>query len=227
MKNHLLQLALFSIIIFSLNSCREYQKKEEEATKEIKAPKQIISLAQAKETYDNYTRRRTPLIKRYEDSINNYRTKFTPSRYGSYDYKTIKQYIAYIEQEAKLANVEISTLRFYFSNYPDKEEFNDGKKVVSPRQNSFFISPTIKKENKDYGFYIIENDKGERSAGLLSDDIKELNENNLGNSNTVTKKSYASFLPNTTTTNTISPPLFVNHRSVMLNEVNMSPPANN
>ena len=65
----------------------------------------------------------------------------------------LKKYMAYIENEAKLAGEELSTLRFYFANYPDQDKFPDGKEVVHRRQNSIMMSPTVKRNDKDYIFY--------------------------------------------------------------------------
>src|SRR5690606_15391478 len=93
------------------------------------APKQIISVQQAQRMYDAYTERRVPIIQRYEDSIAPDSKKFTPTRYAEYDLETIKQYIAFIEHEAKAVNVDIKTLRFYLSNYPNSDTFPNGENV--------------------------------------------------------------------------------------------------
>ena len=142
---------LFSLlpisILFLAFGCQEQSEKPK--TESVKAPEQIISTNQAQELFDNYSSRRAPLIQKFEDSLNK-ESRFDVARYGYYDYKTIKKYIAYIEQEAEKAKVEISTLRFYFGNYPNKKQFADGRKVKHPRQNSFFIVPTLKKDGKEY-----------------------------------------------------------------------------
>ena len=72
--------------------------------------------------------------------------------------ETIKQYIAYIEHEAKEANVDIKTLRFYLSNYPDSDKFPNGDMVKYPKRNSFFVVPTMAYEGKNVGFYLEEID---------------------------------------------------------------------
>ncbi|MCB0464831.1 MAG: hypothetical protein KDC78_04015 [Aequorivita sp.] len=116
----------------------------------------IISVERAREMYDAYSQRRVPVIEKYEDSIVADSTKFEPTRYAEYDLETVKQYIAYIEHEAKEANVDIKTLRFYLSNYPNSEKFPNGDVVKYPRRNSFFVLPTMDYNGKNVGFSIEE-----------------------------------------------------------------------
>ncbi|WP_347372815.1 hypothetical protein [Aequorivita sp. Q41] len=123
----------------------------------------IISVAQAQNMYKTYTERRVPIIQKFEDSIDKQDEKFLPTRYAEYDLETIKQYIAYIEHEAKGAKVDIKTLRFYLSTYPASDKFSDGKAVKYPRRNSFFILPTMAYEGNNVGFSI-ENMDGKRVA---------------------------------------------------------------
>ncbi|MDC8000028.1 hypothetical protein POV26_03190 [Aequorivita todarodis] len=118
----------------------------------------IISVERAQEMYDAYAQRRVPIIQKYEDSIVPGGDKFTPTRYAEYDLKTIKQYIAYIEHEAKEANVDIQTLRFYLSNYPNSDTFPNGDAVRYPRRNSLFVLPTMAYEGKNVGFSVEEVD---------------------------------------------------------------------
>lgn len=131
------------------------------------APKQIITIARAQEMYDNYSMRRVPIIQKYEDSISSNSSKFLPTRYAEYDLETIKQYIAFIEQESKQANVNVNTLRFYLSDYPDSDKFPNGDDVKYPRQNSFFIVPTTDFKGENAGFYIEEMD-GKYTAEPIS-----------------------------------------------------------
>ena len=83
--------------------------------------------------------------------------------------------MAYIENEAKLAGEELSTLRFYFANYPDQDKFPDGKEVVHRRQNSIMMSPTVKRNDKDYIFYTDDAGEGKRRIVLLKNDKMSYN----------------------------------------------------
>lgn len=140
-----------------LAACQEAPKKETppegEQKEKVEPPKGIISLAESKSLYDNYTRNRAALIQKFEQEQKP-EEKFEPARFTAFSFSEIKQYMDFIEQEAQGAGVDISSLRFYFANYPDKDRFPDGRKVVHPRQNSIFIVPTMEVDGQDYGFYI-------------------------------------------------------------------------
>ena len=89
---------------------------------------------------------------------------------------------------------QISTLRFYFSNYPDEQLFPRSKDSIKhPRQNSLLLSPTIKKGKRDYLFYIAQGAEGQEAV-IMDDEFGTpkgmgliLDKNN---------KSHASLLPN-------------------------------
>ena len=194
-KKSLFRLVVLSLFVFSFNSCAEKMEKEKKETPEVLAPTQIVQIDRAKKMYDNYSDRRLPLIQHYEDSINGGKEKFDVARYVSYDYETIKQYLAFIEQEAKKANVEISGLRFYFSNYPKGAKFDNGESIVHPRQNSVMLSPTLKRGDRDYLFYI-GGTEAKQEPVLLSDSFGPINAQGMGRIDSNDNKSYASFVPN-------------------------------
>ncbi len=205
---------LMMSVVFSCGDKKDPRSKEV-----VVAPSQIVPVDQAKNMYDNYSKRRVPLIQQYEDSINreqNIGKEFAPSRFVSYDYKTIKQYIAYIEQEAKKANEDISTLRFYFSNYPDKPFFENKDSILHPRQNSIMLSPTVKRKDKDYLFYIGGTEE-KQEAILLSDNFVELNGIGIKSEKL---KSYAMSFPSFTKPNVT----FYSGSSVTMNRGSSSPP---
>lgn len=245
-KKTLLHLIVLSLFVFSFNSCAEKVEKEKEDTTEVLAPTQIVPIVQAKDMYDNYSNRRVPLIQHYEDSINRnlYNDKirqdqkgkkavdkvkeekpFDVARYVSYDYETIKQYMAFIEQEAKKANVEISGLRLYFSNYPDKPFFDNKDSILHPRQNSVMLSPTLKKGDRDYLFYI-GGTEAEQEAVLLSDSFGSVKGQGMGDIDNRDQKSYASFLPslNKTSVNTTLNASFYAGTSLTMNKGGGAPP---
>lgn len=202
-------MVILTTLSLSFIGCNEIDKKDSEP--KIPEPAQIVDVSDAKKMYDNYTKRRKPLIERYEDSqkyndngiieqqkgeqnekdnnsANQQTTKidsFPVARYVYYDYKTIKDYIAYIEQEAEDQGLEISTLRFYFSNYGQDMKVENAK----PRQNSIFIMPTLSQDNQTYGFFL---DKEEKLK-LLTDDLNV--SETLFKPNTEGSKMKASFFP--------------------------------
>lgn len=216
-KQLLRNVAVLTVLSFTFSSCNETGKEkphQEEEKPLVIAPGQIVEIDHAKSMYDNYTNRRVPLIQRYEDSINrgygnekmrqqNQRMKaqeegtkpFDVARFVTYDYKTIKQYMDYIEQEATAAGVEISTLRFYFSNYPDAQIFPDTSNdtIKHPRQNSLLLSPTIRKGKRDYLFYVDKGAEGSEAV-LLDDDFGT--PKGMGLILNKDKRSHASLVPN-------------------------------
>ncbi|SDE59811.1 hypothetical protein [Cellulophaga baltica] len=194
-----------------------HKELQEEKTKEVKAPEQIISITEAKQDYDNYTKKRAQLIEKIEDPLED-GSKFIASRYGDYDIETVKNYIAYVEQEAKEAGVKVETLRFYFSTYPDKKDFPDHKKVKHPRQNSFFILPTMKVDAMNMGFYIKDLGDGKKEAALIRD-YPGILDSKMGDTNKENSKSYASFIPATTST-----PIMFSDQSLIMNKTTMGPP---
>lgn len=181
-----------------LTACGEQSQRETSAASEqVEAPKQIISLEEAQSMYKNYSERRVPLIQKYEDSLNRSMrdtASFDVARYTYYDYQTIKQYLAYIEQEAAAAGVEISSLRFYYSNYPDQQTFADGTPIMHPRQNSFFIIPALKQEGEDWAFNIEDAGDGTKRAVILHADLQAVDGKNMGMINNGRDKAYAGHL---------------------------------
>jgi len=149
--------ALSASILFALGACQELPKKGDPEGpgngEKVKPPKGIVSLEESKSLYDNYSRNRADLIQKYEMDRDP-DGKFKPARFAEFNFEEIKQYMAYIEQEAKDADVEIGSLRFYFANYPKEAHFPDGRKVVHPRQNSIIIVPTMEVDGGQWGFYI-------------------------------------------------------------------------
>ena len=227
-KKSLFCLVALSLFVFSFNSCAEKMEKEKEETPEVLAPAQIVQIDEAKAMYENYTDRRLPLIQHYEDSINEGKEKFDVARYVSYDYETIKQYLAFIEQEAKKANVEISGLRFYFSNYPKGPKFENGDAIVHPRQNSVMLSPTLKRGDRDYLFYI-GGTEAKQEPVLLSDSFGSVKGQGMGVIGNGDNKSYASFIPSLTneTTNSTLNASFYAGTSLTMNRGTGAPPPYN
>lgn len=193
----------------------EYLDTESSEKREITAPDKIISIKEAKNGYDTYTKKRVNLIEAAEEPFED-GTKFTASRYGDYDIETIKNYIAYIEQEAKAAGVKIETLRFYFSTYPDKKAYPNKKEIKHPRQNTFFILPTMKVDKANLGFYIKNLGDGKKEAALLRDYSYTL-EKGMGTTAS-SQKSFASLVPSFTTGT------FQEDESLIMNIVEMGPP---
>ncbi len=239
-KKFLFRLIALSIFVFSSTSCVEKTEKEQEQAP-VPAPTQIVKIEEAKEMYNRYADRRVPLIQRYEDSINRSRidekmqqrqqkqeqnkadegpAKFDVARYVYYDYKTIQKYMKFIEQQAEAANVEISTLRFYFSNYPDDAEY------VHPRQNSIMISPALKQDNREYIFYIDDSDPQNPKPVLLGDNFGPVKQG-MGAAPTEENKAFASFAPSLSKTSSAAVLSVIGGKSLTMNRGQGAPPPYN
>ncbi|MGB5229474.1 MAG: hypothetical protein WBN55_14505 [Eudoraea sp.] len=231
-KNAPFTLFLSFTALLTLVSCGEQKAKDEVPEvkqEEIKAPEQIVSVDQARSMYKSYSERRAPLIQNYEDAYDKRDSKmkdsFDVARYVYYDYKTIKDYLTYIEKVAAKANVEISTLRFYFSNYPNQAKFEDGSPVIHPRQNSVFILPASIVDNAQYGFYLEEQEDGTLVPAYLSWDLAPYIPEGMGMIQE-DGNSYAGMGPNLDNSNSssLSPMPFIANVSTILNEGGSAPP---
>ena len=224
------------VLIIAISSCGDDKTVPQEKEIEVEAPVQIIQISDAKESYETYGKRRVPLIQKFEDSINRSRKSskaqndmdskiFDVGRFVYYDYETIKQYLAYIEQEAKKANVEISTLRFYFSNYPDETFFPGTKDSIKhPRQNSILISPTYNDGKREFLFYIAQGAEG-AEAIPLNDSFETAK--GFGMHEGIKTKSYASIIPNMNSTVTLPSSNLQGNTSLTLNRGTGVPPPKN
>lgn len=238
LKRKWFPLVLVLLSVFALSSCNQECPPCDDP-KPVAAPGQIISVKEAKLTYDTYTQRRKPLIQHYEDSINRRKDygsddkmkqqgqknnaagqtaaqidSFPVARYVHYDYQTIKDYLAYIEQEAKNKGIEISTLRFYFSNYPENMAVENAK----PRQNSVFIMPTITQDDRTFGYFLNEKEQ----LQLLTDDLKV--SKTPFKSKSETSKEKASFFPEFESSIIAPSYNFYNGTSYILNKGGGAPP---
>ena len=208
----------------------------------MEAPEQLIGLDQARSMYKNYSERRAALIQKYEDSRNEYtkddkmqqqkmeeaeaeKDSFDVARYVSYDFETIKQYIAYVEQETKKAGIEVSTLRFYFSNYPNKEKFEDGREIKHPRQNSIFLIPTLKKDGEEWAFFAEDVGTAQQKVTILTGQLNDKTTNDTGMIRQETDKMHAGFMPKAMAAKSIAAAAaFGNGGCCILNEGNSAPP---
>jgi len=191
-------------LAFLIISCEKPQKPQQEnikPTEEMLA--HIVNIDKAKNLYNNYKEQRIDITK---DTLKKlYGNDFEDTRTIWFDLKTIKNYIAYVEQKSAENNIEPEGLQFYFSVYADdmKEQSN---------QQTFFIAPTIKRDNKHFG-YTLER-KGEKEHILLLKDVLTTNKHQTQQSPKVDK---ASFFTTTTTA----------ENGLLYNDGNNSPPFNN
>ena len=181
-------------IISAIFGCNQQQKEDAPNPKNppiVDAPTNIISLNEANAIYDNYSKHRVSLIESYETQQRQPDEKFEASRFVDFDYDAIKQYIAYIDQEALAGGVKkVTKLRLYFANYPNEDKFPNGKKVIHKRQNSIFIVPTLEQGGINYGFFI-----GSNGTAELIKDWKGSSSEGIGSSFNNKQEAQAGFIP--------------------------------
>lgn len=220
-KKALWKFSIISILVFSLTNCGDgNQKPEKENTQEenppvVEAPKNIIDLDQADAIYTNYSKHRIPVIESYETKQRAPSEAFEAARFVDFDYQILKDYIAFVDQEAEKAGVKkVTKLRMYFANYPNENKFPDGKSVVHKRQNSIFMTPTLEKNGGNYSFYI-----GDDGKPKLIIDWKAKLQKGMGSVNTKQQTQQASLVPNFFTSNSL-----YSGQSLVLNRGNNGPP---
>ena len=187
-------------ILLLLASCQEQKKENQEmSTEEVEqivydAPKQIISLEEADSLFVNYKDRRAASIAQMEAKYQEGGKPFEPTQFVTFDIEVLKNYIGYVEQEAKNGGAKADSLRIYLGNYGITKTSQD-------RHNTVFILPTAKTDGGTGGIYIDNDGK----AKLIRDYWKNNPEEN------VQQKSKASFAPN------FSPNMIYNNQSLILN----------
>ena len=192
-KNQTFQaIAFFALLLFV--SCGEQSGTppgDDSGEQEVvKAPEGIISLEEARMDFELYSKRRAPLIQKYEDSVlraEGADSAFAVARYVAFDYDDLKQYMQYIEQEAQKAGTDISSLRVYFGNNPESGRH------VHPRQNTVFLVPAAQPDgerDEQFGLYI----RPDGTAGYLSLDLQPRKGQDAGMDPDGMERSEASFL---------------------------------
>ena len=174
-------------------------------------PKGIISTEEAKELFKGYTSERVPKVLSAVDSAE--REGFLPTRYIAFNYKNIKNYMAYIEGKANSVDVDIDTLRIYLGVYSKNHPRDGGKATV------FLVPATSSLDGKSRAFHIAE-EGGRKFADSIpwnfGTDIKQ-----MGQLMEKEPRQYAGFGPSPLKTN-IGPVLL--NGSLILNDGNSAPP---
>ncbi|WP_248723067.1 hypothetical protein [Seonamhaeicola sp. ML3] len=133
MKN--LRLIILGFIIGALATyffCPRQAVEEEAVVAKIVKPKGVITVAQAKELNDNWTKFRKPVL----DSITQQMVGKDDYRSAWWSLKDVEDYIAYIKQETQNDGETFTGLRVYFGVYG--ESISADKKDLS----TIFIVPT-------------------------------------------------------------------------------------
>lgn len=200
---------MFVCLFFGLLSCNQQPKPTDrnspETTKTVETPKGIISKTQAQELFDNYSKFRVPAI----DSLEQQRMpkeNFKATRFLSIEYQRLKDYIAYVENEAQLANVPITNFRIYLATYPEKAKF--------PRRNTLFILPTTTKNGAEFGFFTLPGEGDSRTAVPINASLTK----DLGLASGLMDRNEAGIIPS------LNSNVLQGGNSLILNDMGNSPP---
>lgn len=206
MKNLSKPLLFFALLI-PLISCKQNpEKTTREVTEEVfEAPKQIISLSEADSLYVNYQNRRASIIEKTEMSSQPDGKPFSPTQFISFDIKVLKEYIGYVEQEAKKGGTTADSLRVYLGNYGATSR-------KYPNKNTVFLIPTAE-VNGNYGAIFIDS---EGKAKLVRDWISA---QQGANSIDGRQKAEAALIPTFSAS-----PIMQDGTSLTLNRGNGGPP---
>lgn len=134
----------------------------------VERPEMAIELNEAIDLYQNYGANRVELIEKHEDSLGQVEN-FQATRSLTFNFKELRQYMDYVEQEAKKANTNILGLRVYLGQY-DVEGRH-------PNSGTVFFNPTMEKGDNEVAF-AIQNQNGNPTAvsvGQLQDYLEEIN----------------------------------------------------
>lgn len=164
-KNTLLAIAFVATLL--IHSCEKKSCNCDEQEIPIQeAPNNIIPVAAADSLYENYGNSRVALIELAEnvtedgDTIPKDDANYKQTtRYVSFSFKEMKKYMAFIEQQADSANIEILQLRVYLGKYGKKVKnkdksnrgtvfFNPAAEFVTADGTKDTVSFAIKKDAK-------------------------------------------------------------------------------
>jgi hypothetical protein len=142
-------LSTTAIVVLSVVALAVSCKKTEEPPYNHEPPKELISLERANQMYKAYQER--------FNAVTEFRQGKEDARYGWHSLDFYKNYIAYLEYEAKKAKIKISGLRLYYVAYPDDDnskEYRDYQTFIyvptyydEKTQKHIAFDPTYLDEN--------------------------------------------------------------------------------
>lgn len=118
----------------------------------VERPDMAIELGEAIDLYQNYGASRVGLIEAYEEELGEV-DGFQATRSLTFDFEELKQYMKYIEQEAKAADTPIKGLRVYLGQY-------DRKSSHYPNSGTVFFNPTLETADGSEVSFAIKNNNG-------------------------------------------------------------------
>lgn len=109
-----------------------------------------IPIADAIEMHNEYESNRIQLLEKKLGTL--YKNpEFEDTKFVWMPLEDLKAYVNYVEDIKRTnPNDEVSGIRLYFSAYPNKKQFDySNKKITDPGQQTIFMVPTVKLDNKN------------------------------------------------------------------------------
>lgn len=115
----------------------------------VDAPQMIIPIERGAQLFYNYKENRIPIIEEYQNSnLPDGTEEYQATTSITFDFKMLKQYMKYVEQEAEAAHTDIKGLRVYLGQY------SEGSNEQYPRAETVFFNPTMLLDKNEVAFAI-------------------------------------------------------------------------
>ncbi len=125
------------------------QDDDNDGPSTVVAPDMIIPIEKGAELFYNYRENRITLIEEAENSdLPEGVEPYLATTSVTFDFEELKQYMKYIEKQAKKSETRIKGLRVYLGQY------SDTKNEEHPRAETVFFNPTMKKGGDEVAFAI-------------------------------------------------------------------------
>ncbi|WP_281989383.1 hypothetical protein [Aquimarina aggregata] len=157
----------------------------------VPPPPEIITLQDAFQLYETYSKNRACIIDVYEgrvdSTLNTLCTSdrprdlgFVPSRSFELEKEFLEQYLAYIDYVTG-DSIPITGYRIFLGNYPNKDKLISGRPIPDPRRNTIFIAPTTFQNGLNQAFTFTKDQNNDGRPDLLF--LKDTFEKGVGNQN--------------------------------------------
>lgn len=146
----------------------------------VEAPDMIIPIEKGAELFYNYKENRISLIEDFENNdLPDGEEAYLATTSITFDFEELKQYMKYVEKQAKKSKTRIKGLRVYLGQY------SDSKNEEHPRAETVFLNPTMKKDGGEVSFAIL-NQNGNNVA-IPVGELLDLNRKPAGKNNLILK----------------------------------------
>lgn len=133
--NYFFSIATAVLICSALTSCEE-KKTTDVQTKGLEVPSQLISVDQSIVMKKEYEQNIASLIRKSKME-----GQYDPTQFAYIELDSLKKYIAFLDQVAKLNDKKISGIRIYYGAYPENQKGSTN--FENPGRETFFLAPTI------------------------------------------------------------------------------------